>query len=695
MICSEEVLVSLIFLCFILPAKFYGQNLVLNPSFEEHTACPTTDNIDSHHEVELIIDWTTPTVSSDYFHECGDEFSGVPSNTQFGFQYARTGQAYAGYSHLTLFGSVTNAGEYLQATFAQALEKDSFYMVELYVSLRDNVRLATDEFSLLFTDTLLQVEMDSLDDTSRRIFAQPQLNNEPGNYLSSREEWMPLRWVYQANGGEAYMTMGVFRDEAFINYIELEQWGSSSIYFFVDDVRVEKLPANIGDLGLRDTILCEQPFEVELKAPGIHEAYFWSTGDTSLAITVNEPGVYVLEAAYQEFTIRDTAVVQYLPPDSISLGPDTSLCVQDLPFRLPGPYGLPQYQWSNGDTTPYATITQPGWYALEADYACGMASDSVYITVEAVEPFSLGPDTLLCTDTPFSFALQAGTGYDNYLWSTGTTTASIEVVSPGTYWVEATHSCGIEKDTIRLSQEALLSLGLPSDTLVCEGDSVWLSASAGFEQYQWSHGPAAMGAWLSGIGQYSLSASYACGVEYDTVLVATTPLPTLELPEIPVSPLGSQIQLPGPDGYNTYEWWPASGLSCTGCPKPLLIPIAPTTYYLEVQDEYGCHTVDSVEVIVEPRARVYAPTAFSPNGDGYNDRFELYTGPEVAQITTLEVYSRWGGQVYVYEPSGGLPAWDGYVEGEMAPAGLYLWVARLRLLNGQEVDRSGEVLLVR
>ena len=58
-----------------------AQNLVINPSFEDHTACPTgLDNTGSHNAMSLVVGWTTPTVSSDYFHACGDDRAGVPSN---------------------------------------------------------------------------------------------------------------------------------------------------------------------------------------------------------------------------------------------------------------------------------------------------------------------------------------------------------------------------------------------------------------------------------------------------------------------------------------------------------------------------------------------------------------------------------------------------------------------------------------
>jgi len=81
----------------IFPILLCGQNLVLNPSFEEHTECPTTTiNAVTYTGMDIVVDWYTPTSSTDYFHACGDDSYGVPNNFSNSFQDARTGDAYVG-----------------------------------------------------------------------------------------------------------------------------------------------------------------------------------------------------------------------------------------------------------------------------------------------------------------------------------------------------------------------------------------------------------------------------------------------------------------------------------------------------------------------------------------------------------------------------------------------------------------------
>lgn len=621
----------------------------------------------------------------------------------FGFQYARTGEGYVGFN---LWGGPYSipgdASEYLETELLNPLQKDSFYIVELYASLHDGKKLGTDAFSILFTDSLLWVDMPPTIFTSRTILAQPQLNNTPGNFITSQEEWTPLRWVYKASGGEAFMTIGNFRPDGEINYVEVEQWGGLISYYFIDDVRVEKIPYHIGELGLRDTILCEMPFSVELSASGLHDGYRWSTGDSTQAITVTEPGVYILEAAYQEFVIRDTAVVRYLPPEAVSLGPDLSLCAEELPYSLPGPAGMNTYRWSTGDSAAVLEIGAPGLYGLEASYACGTVQDTILIEVEQPEPFSLGPDTIHCTAGSISQQLSAGQGYVSYRWSTGEVGRQIEVSEPGLYWVEAAHHCRTIRDTIAIEQQPPLALGLPTDTMACLDDEpLLLSAAPGFDSYRWSTGDTGRELAVTAYGDYELEAEYSCGRELATVRVSPPPELLLSLPERLEAPLGMAVALQpivNRPQEVSYFWRPAEGLSCTGCPSPQASPEVSTLYELVVADKYGCTASAAVEVVVLPRQRIYVPNAFSPNGDGVNDRLFLYAGEEAARVIRFEVYNRWGGLVFSANnipPNDPAAGWDGRRQERPAPAGLYAWETEVELLDGRRVVLKGEVVLVR
>ncbi|MEO0626226.1 MAG: gliding motility-associated C-terminal domain-containing protein, partial [Bacteroidota bacterium] len=152
----------------------------------------------------------------------------------------------------------------------------------------------------------------------------------------------------------------------------------------------------------------------------------------------------------------------------------------------------------------------------------------------------------------------------------------------------------------------------------------------------------------------------------------------------------------------TISWSPPDGLSCTNCPRPRATPFESTVYTISYTDPLGCVFADSVLVRVFPTGRVYIPNAFSPNFDGRNDVFELYTDQSVGQILELKVYDRWGGQRYAYDlaptefpTTQETPRWDGTCNGSPCPTGVYVYFAKVRLLNGRELDFSGDVMLVR
>ena len=114
----------------------------------------------------------------------------------------------------------------------------------------------------------------------------------------------------------------------------------------------------------------------------------------------------------------------------------------------------------------------------------------------------------------------------------------------------------------------------------------------------------------------------------------------------------------------------------------------------------GCPATDSLFITVDDGVRLYAPTAFSPNGDGRNDRFIPFVDADQAiGIASLRLYNRWGSEVYNGEnlpPNEEGAGWDGSVAGgQLAPTGVYVWWLEVRLFNGTTRTYSGSVTLLR
>jgi len=97
---------------------------------------------------------------------------------------------------------------------------------------------------------------------------------------------------------------------------------------------------------------------------------------------------------------------------------------------------------------------------------------------------------------------------------------------------------------------------------------------------------------------------------------------------------------------------------------------------LTIMNEIAC--VDSTSLawlIVVPDKVLRIPNAFSPNGDGINDRWEI-DGLRGIPGCQVEIFNRWGQPVY--ESIGYERPWDGTWHGKQSPTGTYYYVIRAK-----------------
>ena len=141
----------------------------------------------------------------------------------------------------------------------------------------------------------------------------------------------------------------------------------------------------------------------------------------------------------------------------------------------------------------------------------------------------------------------------------------------------------------------------------------------------------------------------------------------------------------------SYAWTPTVALSCNDCKGPDASPQVTTQYTLLVTDNGGCQVSDSLVVRITA-LELLIPTAFSPNGDGINDKFRVLNR-DVEKLN-LQVYNRWG--ELVYETNDPLSGWDGVYKGMTQPLGVYTWKCDYQL-SGQTKSTLaiGNVTLVK
>ncbi|WP_224999915.1 gliding motility-associated C-terminal domain-containing protein [Cesiribacter sp. SM1] len=134
---------------------------------------------------------------------------------------------------------------------------------------------------------------------------------------------------------------------------------------------------------------------------------------------------------------------------------------------------------------------------------------------------------------------------------------------------------------------------------------------------------------------------------------------------------GESVQLFA-SGEGAYEWFPSDGLSDPTIANPIARPAKTTTYTLTVIDEQGCSATDEVTITVVDG--IFVPNAFTPNGDGLNDEWEILMISDYPNCR-IEVYDRWGNLVFT--SSGYTRAWNGAYKGKKLPLGSYAYIIHL------------------
>lgn len=163
-------------------------------------------------------------------------------------------------------------------------------------------------------------------------------------------------------------------------------------------------------------------------------------------------------------------------------------------FTVTNDFGADSVKWvfSNTDSvsaknTSYR-YTAPGKYtAVFKWYLCGFEYIKKVDVMIGIKPaVDLGPDTTLCHGT--TMILRAPLGVDEYKWSTGATTQSIEVKLPGVYSLELRNGNCRSNDEVTIAYYPSLWTELGDEYFVCKDDKelIKLDAGEGFDQYKWT-----------------------------------------------------------------------------------------------------------------------------------------------------------------------------------------------------------------
>ncbi len=508
----------------------------------------------------------------------------------------------------------------------------------------------------------------------------------------------------------------------------------------------------IAEAGQTAVITCDEPV-VTLSGSGSsigsNYSYQWTTtngqlegGENTLMPQVSAAGSYVLLVTNEDnhCTSSDEVMVgENTTPPVVVLAeaPPITCAVETVGLNPTGTDAGAQYLWSwstvNGQfydlSNPAApVVSAAGTYVLEVENeenGC-VATAEVMVQEDTQEPgVETGPDMELnCHLTQVELSAYANVqGVPlAYTWQTadgnileGENTATPVVGAPGIYEVTITNTFNGCSSTgqLQVTENVPEVFDFESFDPGCAGETgavYFETVIGGAPPYVYSiDGGQTFSnqTAFTGLepGEYTLVVQDAnnCPLE-DVVFISEGVEVQVALDAYVLTDYGDLTILNAqtniaPDEIEEVVWSPVEGLSCTDCLNPSAQPEETTYYFVTIRTEDGCEATAKVLVVVNKQPAVYIPNAFSPDGDGKNDVFMIFAGPnQVEKVRSFLVFNRWGETVFQYydfEPNNPAYGWDGTFRGQAMNPAVFVWYAEIAFKDGRVELFKGDVQLVR
>lgn len=424
-------------------------------------------------------------------------------------------------------------------------------------------------------------------------------------------------------------------------------------------------------------------------------SYSWSTGANSQVIEVGLPGAYsvaVTDSSGCRNSLDINVAANPIPEPEVAgnltfcMGSSTTLSLQPSQYEF--------INWSTGGVAPTETFDTPGEFSVMVADSNGCVGHYAFIIQElGPTPVAITGDTLICAGE--TAVLDAGGGYESYLWSTGLTDSTLTVSSGGLYTVTVTNARGCEGyDTLSVRLQPLPAVALPDTMILCEDGILALDAGPGIYAYLWSNGQETASILIDAPGVFEVTAADSVGcVARDSVDVVENEVPSPQIDgSLRLCPGASSI-LTVDQTYQAYQW-------STGDTVASVLIAAPGFYTLTVTDANGCLGTANILVNAAPAPQVsitgpqeICEGAVAVLDAGVHGSYLWSNGFDGQQLSTMEegLYNvivtnifgcqdtAWAGLRVLPLPDPGLPGEALLCEGdtiilEGAPGlGYYLW----------------------
>ena len=364
---------------------------------------------------------------------------------------------------------------------------------------------------------------------------------------------------------------------------------------------------------------------------------------------------------------------------------DTAI-INAQPSTTPGNYEIHYYpsqidaeNGTNELTDPYTTTTSNDevFYSIYNQQTVGKTIGSFHIIIHPLPDVYNIPDYEICDNDTDGFAEfdlltkvpeilngRTSTDFEIHFYPTQNDAENDtnEITSPYTNQTSANETIWYKIIDIQSSCVNYGSLNLivhPYQGIVmddqfdlCTGNIIQIDAPNGYADYQWSTGETTQSIVVNAGGSYTLDVTDNNGCTYSkTITVTESDVAVIDNVDIVDFSSNNSITVIA-SGIGDYEY---SIDNINFQDSNLFENLFPDTYTVYVRDKNGCGTVEKIVDLLG------APKFFTPNGDGYNDFWQIINVKKKAG-TYVNIYDRYGKLLKVL--FSGEQGWDGTYNGQ-------------------------------
>lgn len=446
-----------------------------------------------------------------------------------------------------------------------------------------------------------------------------------------------------------------------------------------------------------DSIFCDTiSWDLKTGLADNEEIYKWtkigksiSYGNTD-SIRINEEGYFKVQLTNRCGTSADSVDISKLMTP-ISRPADTTYQCDLVNLKLASKDTMNQetHEWNTTAVSKWINVSSDGLYWVEATNKCGSIRDTTVVILKNTPQLLLPPDSIFCDIINWTLDISSADPEATYVWRGIGTNPSLNITTPGLYHATLTNRCGTVSDSVNVDRWTTPLVSLGNDEVFCgtlQGVSKSVGKANNGEIYNWSNNETTSSATLFGEGDHWVTITNKCGSASDTFNVRVSPYPVVDLGPDTTLCGNFNLLLDAGNAGMTYEWLPF------GETTQVINATEQVVYTVTVRNDDGCETSDDFEIDDKCVSEYYVPSAFSPNQDGLNDKFQ-------ATLVNFEdfsmtIFNRWGEVMFTSEDIH--LGWDGTFNGEVVPLGVYYYNIRfITTENGEYKTISGPIRVLR